>query len=177
MAHARAGTQLSTKGLVVRRIEQLALGSTYALAIWLRRVVWGLRRPRLIGVRALIVWDGAVLLVRHRSGRTPWSIPGGSVERYERLTEAARREAHEETGVTVRVERLLGVYDSFRDGISNYIAVFVCTPLGDPCPPRSLEIAEARYFPLAAPPDGLDQGSRRRIAEYRAGEQGVAKLW
>ena len=161
----------------MRFVEQAGLGLVYARALWLRTVLWALRRPRLIGVRALIVRDRRILLVRHRSGRHPWSLPGGAVERYERLAEAARREAEEETGAMVRVEGLLGIYDSFRDGISNYIAVFVCTPLGDPRPPRSLEIAEARFFPLTALPRGLDRGSRRRIAEYLQGDRGLSKLW
>jgi 8-oxo-dGTP diphosphatase len=161
----------------VKHIDQAILGPLYALAVGLRRIVWALRRPVTVGVRAFIVRGDAVLLVRHRAGRRPWGLPGGGVARYERLAEAARREAHEETGVVVRIERLLGVYDSFHDGVSNYVAVFVCAPLGDPRPPRSLEIAEARFFPLQAPPADMDPGSRRRIEEYRAGAGGMAKTW
>jgi ADP-ribose pyrophosphatase YjhB (NUDIX family) len=161
----------------VKRIEQAILGPLYALAIGLRRVVWSLRRPVTVGVRALIIQGDTVLLVRHRAGPRPWGLPGGGVARYERLAEAAWREAHEETGVRVRVERLLGVYDSFHDGMSNYIAVFICAPLGALCPPRSLEIAEARFFPLGAPPIDIDPGSRRRIEEYRAGASGLARIW
>jgi ADP-ribose pyrophosphatase YjhB (NUDIX family) len=161
----------------VKRIEQVLLGPLYALAVALRRIFWRLRRPVTVGVRALVVRDDAVLLVRHRAGQEPWGLPGGGVARYERLAEAARRETQEETGVAVRIERLLGIYDSFHDGVSNYIAVFVCVPLGDPHPPRSLEIAEARFFPMDAPPAGMDPGSRRRIADYLAGAQGQAKSW
>jgi 8-oxo-dGTP pyrophosphatase MutT (NUDIX family) len=131
----------------------------------------------LLGVRVLIVTDTQVLLVRHRAGRRPWSIPGGGVERYERLPEAARREAMEETGAPVRIERLLGMYDHFSGGVSNYVAVFVCTPLGEPRPPRSLEIAEARFFPFDALPHGLEHSSRKRIDEYRAGGHGLMGLW
>jgi len=76
--------------------------------MWLRAGVWRLRRPLLVGVRALIVRDGAVLLIRHRHGLRPWALPGGGVERYERMEEAARREAHEETGAIVRTDWLLG---------------------------------------------------------------------
>jgi 8-oxo-dGTP diphosphatase len=161
----------------VKHIEQTILGPLYAAAVALRRVFWGLRRPVTVGVRAFVVRDGAVLMVRHRAGQQPWGLPGGGVARYERLAEAARRETHEETGVTVRIERLLGIYDSFHDGVSNYVAVFVCIPLDEPNPPRSLEIAEARFFPMNAPPDGMDPGSRRRIADYLAGAQGQAKGW
>jgi ADP-ribose pyrophosphatase YjhB (NUDIX family) len=158
-------------------IEQAALRPLYALLMLLRDVLWQIRRPTLVGVRALIVRDGAVLLIRHRAGRAPWSLPGGGVERFERLEEAARREAAEETGTTVRIERLQGVYDRFAGGVTNYIAVFVCAALADPRPPRSLEIAEARFFPLGALPDGTDAGTRRRVDEYAAGVSGVARTW
>jgi 8-oxo-dGTP diphosphatase len=162
---------------LVKQIEQAVIGPIYRLAVWLRSGVWRLRQPTLIGVRALIVRDGAVLLIRHRSGKLPWALPGGGVERNERLAEAARREAHEETGVPVRVERLQGVYDRIGDHISNYVAVFVCTPLGEPRPARSLEIAEARFFPFDGLPAGTEAGTRRRVAEYRAGERGIARIW
>lgn len=158
-------------------LERLALGGVYALAMGLRAIFWRVRRPMLIGVRALVVRDGAVLLIRHRAGRTPWALPGGGVERYERMEAAVRREAAEETGVQVAGLQLLGLYDRIGKGVSNYIGVFVCAPLSEPNPPRSLEIAEARYFPIGALPDRLDSGSRRRIAEYAAGERGLAREW
>jgi 8-oxo-dGTP diphosphatase len=162
---------------LLKWIEQAALGPIYRLAIWLRGEVWRLRRPTLLGVRALIVRNGDILLIRHRSGKQPWALPGGGVERNERLAEAARREAAEETGAPIRVEQLLGVYERFGDRISNYIAVFICTALGEPQPPRSLEIAEARFFPLERLPAGADPGTRRRVAEYLAGEHGITRLW
>ena len=167
-----------------RPIERAALGLVYGLVMLLRSALWRVRRPLLVGVRALIVRDGQVLLIRHRGGRQPWGLPGGGVERYERLAEAARREAAEETGAQVRVDDLLGVYDRFSGGVTNYIAVFVCAPLStdtrpgrDPRPPRSLEIAEARFFPLGDLPAGLEPGARRRVAEYLAGERGVSRVW
>jgi 8-oxo-dGTP pyrophosphatase MutT (NUDIX family) len=162
---------------VRQSIEQAALRPIYALLMRMRDLVWQIRRPTLVGVRVLIVHEGRVLLIRHRAGRTPWELPGGGVERFERLEDTARREAAEETGATVRVEHLLGVYDRFAGGVTNYIAVFVATPLSEPSPPRSLEIAEARYFPLDALPDGTGAGTRHRVAEYLAGEHGVSHLW
>lgn len=158
-------------------IEQAALGSTYALAMGLRTIVWRVRRPMLIGVRALIVRDDSVLLIRHRSGRTPWALPGGGVERFERMEAAAWREAAEESGVTMRVEYFLGLYDRFGGGASNYIGVFVGAPLNEPRPPRSLEIAEARFFQFDQLPANTDAGTRRRVAEYRQGDHGVYRVW
>jgi 8-oxo-dGTP diphosphatase len=160
-------------------LRGVALGSLYALAYRARDLFWRVTRPTLVGVWALVARGDEVLLVRHRSVRRGWALPGGGPEPHERLEEAARREVFEETGVAARVERVLGVYDAFRDGFVNYIVVFVCTaePGGDPRPPASLEIAEARFFPLAALPEELDEGTRRRIAEYLAGRSGASEPW
>ena len=69
------------------------------------------------------------------------------------------------------------MYDRFGDRISNYVVVFVCTALGEPHPPRSLEIAEARFFLFDELPQGIDDGSRHRIAEYLRGERGLSRNW
>ena len=67
----------------------------------------------LVGVGAVIIEDGRVLLVKR--GHPPlageWSIPGGVMELGETLREAAIREAREETCLTVETADLLGVYD------------------------------------------------------------------
>jgi ADP-ribose pyrophosphatase YjhB (NUDIX family) len=128
-------------------------------------------------VRVLVIDGERVLLVRHRGGRRPWSLPGGGVERRERMIDAARRECLEETGSAVRIERLMGMYDSFFLGVSNYIAVFVATPLNKPKPPLSVEIAEARFFSMNSLPENTEAGCLRRIAEYRAGRGGLTDMW
>jgi ADP-ribose pyrophosphatase YjhB (NUDIX family) len=146
-------------------------------ALRARALAWFVHQPTLIGVRALVVYHDQVLLIRHRGGGRPWSLPGGGVERYERLDEAIRREIREESGVLVRVERLQGMYDAFFGRVTNYIAVFVCTPLSEPKPPISLEIADARFFALDSLPEGVDYGSLARIDEYRSGAVGLSALW
>ncbi|MGA8493163.1 MAG: NUDIX hydrolase [Terriglobales bacterium] len=67
----------------------------------------------LVGVGAIIIEQDCVVLVKR--GHPPlageWSIPGGVLEMGETLREASAREALEETGLTVEVGELLGVYD------------------------------------------------------------------
>jgi len=67
----------------------------------------------LVGVGAVIVEDGRVLLIKR--GKAPllgkWSIPGGMLELGETLRQGAEREALEETGLVVRATDLLGVFD------------------------------------------------------------------
>lgn len=67
----------------------------------------------LVGVGAVIIEDGRMLLVkrRHPPLAGEWSIPGGVLELGESLREAAIREAQEETCLTVEPIDLLGVYD------------------------------------------------------------------
>jgi 8-oxo-dGTP diphosphatase len=92
----------------------------------------------LVGVGAIIIEDGRVLLVKR--GHPPllgeWSIPGGVLELGETLREAAVREAREETCLTVEPAELLGVYDRvLRDDagriLYHYVLVdFLCRPTG-----------------------------------------------
>jgi 8-oxo-dGTP diphosphatase len=92
----------------------------------------------LVGVGAVIVEDGRVLLVKR--GHPPlageWSIPGGVLEIGETLREAAVREASEETCLTVEPSDLLGVYDRIlRDDtgrtLYHYVLIdFLCRPIG-----------------------------------------------
>jgi len=67
----------------------------------------------LVGVGAIIIDAGRVLLIKR--GKAPllgeWSIPGGMLELGETLRQGAEREALEETGLVVRAEELLGVFD------------------------------------------------------------------
>jgi 8-oxo-dGTP diphosphatase len=118
----------------------------------------------LVGVGAVIIEDGRVLLVKR--GHPPlageWSIPGGVLELGETLREAALREAREETCLAVETADLLGVYDRvLRDDdghtIYHFVLVdFLCRRVGgeaqaadDADEVRWFTPAEARELPLA----------------------------
>jgi len=94
-------------------------------------------RP-IIGVGAIIVSDGRVLLVRRATEplKGEWSIPGGVLELGEKLHDGLRREALEETGLQVEPQDVLEVFDSiFSDeqGRTQYHFVLIdyrCRVLG-----------------------------------------------
>jgi len=109
----------------------------------------------LVGVGAIIIEDGRVLLVKR--GHPPlageWSIPGGVLEVGETLREAAIREAREETCLRVEPADLLGVYDRVSrddDGgiVYHYVLIdFLCRRVGGEA--RAADDAdEVRWFTL-----------------------------
>ncbi|MGI0101161.1 MAG: NUDIX hydrolase [Nitrosotalea sp.] len=61
--------------------------------------------------------------------RNKWNLPGGVVFKTEKLADAAKRVAKEELGLTIKIERFLGVYENpilSRHDISH---VFIATVL------------------------------------------------
>jgi 8-oxo-dGTP diphosphatase len=98
---------------------------------------------------------GRVLLGRRaiNPGRGLWSFPGGYVDRGEALEDAALRETREETGLAVRLTRLLGVYSAA--GRPHVVVAYAGAPLGDPAAlrPQPEEVLELAFFaPAETPP-------------------------
>jgi ADP-ribose pyrophosphatase len=91
----------------------------------------------LVGVGAIIVEDGRVLLIKRAKAPLlgEWSIPGGMLELGETLRQGAEREALEETGLVVRATDLLGVFDRIvpddnRRTLYHYVLIdFLCVKI------------------------------------------------
>lgn len=116
----------------------------------------GLSRNPLPTVDILItVGEGTVVLVRRRNPPHGWALPGGFVDWGESLEEAAVREAREETGLDVTLERQFHSYsDPARDPRHHTITtVFVASAEG--LPEGGDDAAEARIFPLDALPEKM----------------------
>jgi ADP-ribose pyrophosphatase YjhB (NUDIX family) len=65
----------------------------------------------LIGAEAAVFKDDRLLLIKRHDNKL-WAVPGGKVDVGETLKEAALRELKEETGLSGRIKRLLGIFDS-----------------------------------------------------------------
>ena len=92
---------------------------------------------------------GRLLLVRR--GRPPflgrWGLPGGFCEWKETTEQCCAREAKEETGLTVRVGRLLGVYsDPERDPRGHNVTVLYEARPVEGTARGGDDAAEARWF-------------------------------
>jgi ADP-ribose pyrophosphatase YjhB (NUDIX family) len=111
-------------------------------------------RP-IVGVGGVVVHNGLVVLVRRakapRMGE--WSIPGGMLELGETLRDGVAREIEEETGLTVKSEEVLDVFDSIvidADGKTQYHYVLVdylCSVTGGELRAAS-DVSEARWATL-----------------------------
>jgi 8-oxo-dGTP pyrophosphatase MutT (NUDIX family) len=63
-----------------------------------------------LGTSAIIFNGEGKFLLTQRSDNYQWCLPGGAVESGESVAEGCEREVLEETGLSVRVLRLVGVY-------------------------------------------------------------------
>lgn len=93
----------------------------------------GPRTPLVSADAATFDPDGRLLLVQ-RADSGQWCMPGGACDVGERPSQAAIREAYEESGFRVRARRLLGVYDNRRHHehapLHIYHVVLECEPVG-----------------------------------------------
>ena len=105
-----------------------------------------------VAVVVLVSMDGKLALVRRaiEPALGQWSFPSGYVDRGEALEDAAVREVQEETGVDVRVDRLVGVYSG--RGIPVVLAAYSATVTGGSLRPGD-EVQELGLFsPDELPP-------------------------
>jgi ADP-ribose pyrophosphatase YjhB (NUDIX family) len=63
-----------------------------------------------LGCSAAIFDEQGRILLTRRADNGQWCLPGGRMESGESAAEACEREVFEETGLNVRVKRLVGVY-------------------------------------------------------------------
>ncbi|KXB03170.1 DNA mismatch repair protein MutT [candidate division MSBL1 archaeon SCGC-AAA261F19] len=76
------------------------------------------RKSPFLTVDIVIRWEEGLVLIKRKNDpfKGKWALPGGFVEWGETVEDSARREAEEETGLKVELDRLVGVYsDPDRD--------------------------------------------------------------
>lgn len=127
------------------------------------------------GVTAVIRRQDEVLMVR-RSDNGAWTPVTGIVDPGEEPAVAAAREALEETGVVIRVDRLAStsvmrevVYDN-GDRASYLDLTFACTWVSGEAHVADDESTDVRWWPVDALPPMSDSMSRR-IADALADER------
>ncbi len=110
-------------------------------------------------VDIIIEYPGRRIILIKR-GKEPylgsWALPGGIVEEGETVEQCAIREAEEETGIRVRLRRLVGVFsEPGRDPRGHYVSIAFLADPGEGSPKASSDAADLivtndfRDLPLA----------------------------
>ncbi len=98
-----------------------------------------------------IVENHRLLLIKHfshKSNRSYWVLPGGGIEPGETEVACVVREMHEETGLRVRVERLLLDVRNERHHFYRRQKTFLCSPLEGTAAPGVEPEDEAASFEI-----------------------------
>lgn len=127
----------------------------------------------IIGVNLAIIQDGKVLLTRRRDFEV-WCLPGGEVGDGESLAQAALREAREEVGLTVQLERLIGVHSRPQWlSTGSHVVLFAAVIIGGELSIQPQEVLEARFFARDELPTELLLGHRQQILDALDGVRGA----
>ena len=92
---------------------------------YLRNMV-GPKPVIMVTAGVVILNSDGELLLQNRADGSGWGLIGGFIELGESLEAAARREVHEETGLTVGKLELFGVFED--------VGLLYTYPNGDECP-------------------------------------------
>ena len=104
-----------------------------------------------VDVRGAVVRENRILLVQERADER-WCMPGGWADVGERPSQSVEREVREESGLTVEVRKVVGVYDANRSGIPveffhAFKIVFMCEFIGGELGPSD-ETLGAEFCPF-----------------------------
>jgi 8-oxo-dGTP pyrophosphatase MutT (NUDIX family) len=117
-------------------------------------------------------WWVAVVRPRRDDAKVVWALPKGLIDAGERAPETALREVYEETGIHARLEQKLGdvryVYTWAGERVFKIVSFFLLRAtggrVGEVPPGMEIEVAEARWVPLADAPSLLSYRGERDMA-------------
>jgi len=112
------------------------------------------------GVLGIIIDQDKRILLAKRSDIPLWTIPGGDIEENETSKQALIREIQEETGINIKVIRMVGCHERKdfekrgKDNSHFVCQTYLCKPLSRAFHPNE-ETAELKYWDIQKLPSNL----------------------
>lgn len=126
------------------------------------------------GANTVLINNANQVLLHRRADNGAWALPGGRMEIGESIEQCAVREMFEETGLHVKITRMVGVYSDpknycilrYPDGYTVHylIVVYEVEQIGGELK-ISHESKELRFFDVDALPEGMMPSSRMRVLD------------
>lgn len=113
-----------------------------------------------LGTSCVVVDDEGRVLLSQRGDLGTWVLPGGRLDRGERLADAALREVREETGIVAELIRLAGLVYVTRWRRMNVL--FLARATGGTLSGRTRETRDNRFFPVDSFPSRAQHEDRAR---------------
>jgi ADP-ribose pyrophosphatase YjhB (NUDIX family) len=142
---------------------------------WMKNVgegVAGYATPK-VGVGGVVGNEKGEILLIKRSDSGVWLYPTGWADVGYSPAEVVVKEVAEETGILCVPERVIGVLDGLRAGVSRtplYSIIFHCRAVGGELDPHPLECADAGWFAedaLPSPLAGIERWGANAFAAIR----------
>ncbi|RDB37235.1 NUDIX domain-containing protein [Spirobacillus cienkowskii] len=120
---------------------------------------------RTFGVRAIIVNNDQVLLIKH-TYYPGWHFPGGAVDKGESPRQAIIREVFEEVGVLVKEQPI--VFDNYFHQIHRVddIVILYVIKNYELVLSKCSEVKDLKWFNINDLPNDISHATKRRIDEY-----------
>ena len=139
------------------------------LPMWIHVLAMRMLRPKFRAAVAAMIFNehGRILLFKHTYRKFEWGIPAGGLEYGEQPEKAIIREFFEETGMQIKVEKLLLAESSKED--NNISLIFLCKIVSGTFK-ESHEISEMKYFEIDDLPQMLF--AEKNLIQWAAREIG-----
>lgn len=120
-----------------------------------------------VGVNVLVVRDNQILLGKRKNvyGAGTWGLPGGHLEEWESMKEAASRELFEETGLKANNFEFINLVNDIEGNKEHYLQIGFITKdcNGEPDLKEPDRCEEWRWFKINSLPDKLFSGHNKQI--------------